>query len=307
MSEIIFSSDTKHRKEWFTGLSFSHPAKMVLPLQLWLIDRYTKEGETILDPMAGSGTILVACSMGRNVVTIELEDKFVQMQKGNWEKMRQRGCQMGYSIGTATILQGDARNLEGLMADKIITSPPYEASITGKPGIDWTKCDGGKRDRTKEASLPSIIASLSGYDAILTSPPYEGSLTSGSQHGNTGIAADNPKLADTGRYASENKENIGNLKSESYLQSMLTVYQNCFRVLKSQGLMILVTKNFIRNKAIVRLDTDTIKLCEQAGFTFKERHFRKLTAQSFWRTIYHQKFPDVEPITHEDILVFERG
>ena len=40
MTELSFSSDTKHRKQFFTGMSFSHPAKMVLPLQLWLIENY---------------------------------------------------------------------------------------------------------------------------------------------------------------------------------------------------------------------------------------------------------------------------
>ena len=68
--------------------------------------------------------------------------------------------------------------------------------------------------------------------------------------------------------------------------------------------MILVTKNFIRNKQIVRLDEDTIKLCGQAGFKFKERHYRELPAQSFWRVIYKQKYPDAPEIKYEDVLVF---
>jgi hypothetical protein len=104
-----------------------------------------------------------------------------------------------------------------------------------------------------------------------------------------------------------NKEGeIGNLKSESYLSAMLQVYQQCFRVLKNGGLLVLVTKNFIRNKKIVPLDEDTIKLCEQAGFTFIERHYRRLTAQSFWRIIYQQKYPDAPVIDREDILVFRK-
>jgi hypothetical protein len=70
--------------------------------------------------------------------------------------------------------------------------------------------------------------------------------------------------------------------------------------------MILVTKNFIRNKRVIRLDTDTIKLCEQAGFSFVERRHRKLPSQSFWRIIYYQKHPDVPVIDKEDILVFRK-
>ena len=88
---------------------------------------------------------------------------------------------------------------------------------------------------------------------------------------------------------------------------MLEVYQACYRVLKPQGLMILVTKNFIRNKQIVRLDEDTIKICQQAGFEFQERHYRKLTTQSFWRTIYQQKYPDAPVLDTEDVLVFKKA
>ena len=70
--------------------------------------------------------------------------------------------------------------------------------------------------------------------------------------------------------------------------------------------MVLVTKNFIRNKQVIRLDEDTIKLCEQAGFGFVERHYRELPSQSFWRIIYHKKYPDVEKIEYEDVLVFRK-
>ena len=68
--------------------------------------------------------------------------------------------------------------------------------------------------------------------------------------------------------------------------------------------LILVTKNFIRDQKEIRLDLDTIKLCEQVGFKLIERHYRKLSSQSFWRIIYKKKYPDVETIDCEDILVF---
>lgn len=388
MKVIKFGSDTKHRKQWFTGISFSHPAKMSLPLQLWIIDNFTQEGETILDPMAGSGTILVACSMGRNVITLELEDKFVQMQKDNWEIVKQRGCQMGYSMGTAVILQGDARNLEGLLVDKCIFSPPFADARSaridtetvklkrgweGKGGsrffdarqgdspdnisnLPYGEIDkivtsppyaerhsypdaererqavmklkagpnskiGGVRIHEHESDNPENLGNLpyGSIDAVISSPPYEGSI-SGESHTEEARSKEFEKLRSMGYKINPNSadnkvraavysgsdNNIGNLKSDSYLSAMLLVYQNCFAVLKAQGLLILVTKNFIRNKAQVRLDLDTIKLCEQAGFSFKDRWYRELSSQSFWRTIYHQKYPNVEPIKFEDILVFQK-
>ncbi len=393
-------------------------AKMSLPLQLWIIENYTSEGEVILDPMAGSGTILVACSMGRDVIAVELEQKFVDMMGKNWEKIRQRGSQLGCSMGRCQIIQGDARNLEGILADKIITSPPYaeqpETSRTNH-GIlnhpDDCRCNFCRKNRGNKGMLqgyrrvdkiitsppyaevnqmprdnpdptadknaranigkaysdnPVNIGNLyygeidkiitsppyeeamgekhhspradklaeeksnpvtytDRVDSIITSPPYENAITGKEagidwSKGTRGKAEGNkprnrskePAFGHLAGFGmplgySEAPENIGNLKSDTYLEAMLSVYKNCFAVLKSGGLIILVVKNFIRNKQIIRLDLDTIKLCEQGGFTFKERHYRKLPSQSFWRVIYHKKFPDVEQITSEDVLVFEKA
>jgi DNA modification methylase len=151
---------------------------------------------------------------------------------------------------------------------------------------------------------------------VITSPPYEGSLSGDADSKGWEKLAQDPTSNRYGRkshpsvgqaYSTITSDNIGNLKSQSYLEAMALVYSQCYKVLKPQGLMILVTKNFIRNKKVIRLDTDTIKLCEQAGFKFVERHYRKLPSQSFWRIIYQKKFPDVPTIDYEDILVFQRS
>ena len=365
--ELKFAVDTKHRKGWFTGISFSHPAKMSLPLQLWIIENYTKVGDVILDPMAGSGTILVACSMGRNVIAVELEQKFIDMMHGNWEKIKQRGAQLGYSMGMAQIIRGDARQLGGLLVDKIITSPPY-SDISMGGGLNTKPPREGKDDQSgrspdspsqkglvdkiitsppyaesthhsddpkaQEKFRPGRTGACAGtagedegnignlsygdIDAVITSPPYEGQVSGGGQGINWGKGTEYGKPRDRSKDASFNlhygkdfeysksENNIGNLKSQSYLEAMLAVYRQCFAVLKSGGLLILVTKNFIRQKKVIRLDLDTIKLCEQAGFGFVERRCRKLPAQSFWRIIYMKKHPEVEPIEYEDILVFKK-
>ncbi len=144
-------------------------------------------------------------------------------------------------------------------------------------------------------------------DAVITSPPYEGSMDGGSRHTKGGIPQRDLKMKRLGSYDTTNTANIGNLYSDSYMAAMLQVYRECHRVLKPHGLMVLVLKNFIRDRKIVRLDEDTLKLCEKAGFSFVERLERKLTQQSFWRTIYKQKYPGAPEITHEDVLVFKRG
>ena len=435
LMEIKFKRDTSFRKQFFVPDSFAHPAKMDAQLLIWIVERYTDPGETILDPMAGSGTMMLACTLGRNVVLVELEQKFCKMMVDNWEKVRMRP-QLGSQMGNCQIIQGDARQLvsdcsychgagrafpdfffddkgrkhklpiskdgkyedcpkcggrgfEGLV-DSVIFSPPYAESkelhdtdfmintagdITKrlKDGkIKGHACSKEARERIfqkRQGGLPEnednigslpygqidkIVTSppyeeamgkkhhspvadriarekhlgqsyTGRVDSIITSPPYEGSVSAstGGERDQSSARRREKRLKDKGfdpaKYQggvgrnlevdfqySKADDNIGNLKSDSYLEAMLQVYQSCFSVLRAGGLMVLVTKNFIRNKQIIRLDTDTIKLCEQVGFTYVERHYRKLPSQSFWRIIYHQKHPEVEQILNEDVLVFKK-
>lgn len=430
--KVKFPRDTKLRKELFTPESFKHPAKLDVSLCLWLTERYTKPGDTILDPMAGTGTQMVACTMGRNVILAELEQKFVDMAEANWEKVKTRP-RIGSPMGECKILKGDSRKLKDVLADVVITSPPYaesvqssrhsdsgpeqrkdrlvkagynpddyqlgvgrncqvvweygkgkenignlkygdvDAIVTSPPyaeahekkiggvtdknrgdliGYSWVKSD----DPDNVSSLKygevadAIITSPSyegldpsqshmtsnkrgdpadpnyrpswkgkldrGYartkrpyhsiDAVVTSPPYEEAL--GQKHHSPRadeLARD--KANPTTYTLSGDGKNIGNLRGQTYLQAMATIYAQCLKILKPGGLMILITKNFIRKRKVVRLDLDTIKLCESVGFRLLERHERKLPSQSFWRVLYHQKNPTVPMIEHEDVLVFRKG
>ena len=235
--------------------------------------------------------------------------------------------------------EGQIGNLPYGEIDKCIFSPPYAEQMheTGSDEFKAKKAEYAEKhlggaSRTSlimqhsgEQKSPNNIAKLpyGQIDKIVTSPPYEAavSASTGGERDMSSARQREKRLKDKGydpvRYQggvgrncevdfqyTKDKDNIGNLKSDSYLEAMLQVYQQCHKVLKPEGLMILVTKNFIRNKQVVRLDTDTIQLCEQAGFSFVERHYRELPSQSFWRVIYHQKFPDVEQIKNEDVLVF---
>lgn len=346
VNEIEFTQDTKERRQWFQAASFAHPAKMVLGLQIYLIEHYTKPGETILDPMAGSGTILVACALGRNVVCVELEKKFCKLIEDNWQKIKSLGPMLGCKMGKATILQGDARALPELLVDKCVFSPPFSEQIQDSKWMQENQPRKHRGTHNPKTQNPANIANLpyGEISAVISSPPF------GEAHEKKGLGVGDNDRADLRDYSylktgtkgqigdmpyadavkrlrkhgrSDDKaggpygkslahpysgaeENIGNLKSENYLEAMLQVYQGCHEVLRPGGLMVLVVKNFIRDKKIVRLDLDTIKLCEQAGFTLKERLKRKLTQQSFWRIIYQQRFPDAPKIECEDILIFQK-
>jgi site-specific DNA-methyltransferase (adenine-specific) len=59
------------------GVPRQHPTQKPIVLMSWLIEKYTKTGDTILDPFMGSGTTGVACvQTGRNFIGIEIDPSY---------------------------------------------------------------------------------------------------------------------------------------------------------------------------------------------------------------------------------------
>lgn len=195
---------------------------------------------------------------------------------------------------------GDKGNISNLpYINKIITSPPYEEAMGDKHHSP------AQKKLTQEKSLPNTYTDK--IDKVITSPPYERSISP--------FLGGAPMPEDTGVHIGcrnirdgygRNRNNIGNLKSQTYLEAMFLVYQECFKILKPQGIMILITKDFIRNKKRIPLGEHTIKLCQMAGFKHFATYHRKIENPSFWRILYKQKFPEVEQINCEDIVCFKK-
>ncbi len=378
----------KRNQICYTEESIRHPAKMELNMCREIIKKYSKKGELILDPMAGIGTTIIeGMLLGRNVIGIEYEQKFVDMTQANIKKTNEK-CAFIKSLGKGQIIKGDSRKLSELLnkeVDKIMFSPPFAKAQQGcgiaKKGhftdpklkdrvygeetskseieqLDYGKIDGvimsppyglGKEgvghndkddyskrvERMKKAgysddyiqknfkNTPGKNVALKDYssdndnigrmsykfDTIVTSPPFE-TMTMEKPPSDKWKGPDFSKQ----KYSDDknNKDQLGNLKGKNYLTEMLKIYQECFKVLKQGGYMILVLKNFVRKGEQVRLDLDTIKLCETAKFKLIKRHYRKITNPSFWITNAIQKFEKKYPgkehpyPLEEDILVFKK-
>ena len=121
---ILFPRDTQYRKELFPKLKLDdHPAKANIYLVQAIIEFVSEPEETIMDIMAGTGTIMVAALVGRRVVCIDIEEDYT--------KILEQGAQSLESIAPGissqiTIIEGDALLLLPLpIADHIIFSPPY--------------------------------------------------------------------------------------------------------------------------------------------------------------------------------------
>jgi site-specific DNA-methyltransferase (adenine-specific) len=61
-----------------------HPTQKPTELYKWLIERYSKEGDTILDPTFGSGnSVFTAVELGRKAIGIEKDKKFFEKAQTN--------------------------------------------------------------------------------------------------------------------------------------------------------------------------------------------------------------------------------
>ncbi|MEU3628143.1 TRM11 family SAM-dependent methyltransferase [Amycolatopsis coloradensis] len=141
------TSPASQRKGRYVPESTAHPAKMLPAVAAHAIRAYTRPGELVFDPMAGSGTTLVeAIDAGRRAVGVEYEPHWVSVAQANLDLARERGYQHD-----GEIVHGDARQLPSLLPAKyrgqvalVITSPPYGPSTHGQVVTASTDSHDGK-------------------------------------------------------------------------------------------------------------------------------------------------------------------
>ena len=74
-----------------TGMRF-HPTQKPVKLYEWILEHYAKPGDKILDPMAGSGSCLVAChNKGYECTGFEIDSEYF---KKATERIQRETAQM---------------------------------------------------------------------------------------------------------------------------------------------------------------------------------------------------------------------
>jgi len=125
----------KFQKSWFIhnppprkkGV-LVHPAKFPETMAQEFIEFFTKRGQTVLDPMAGTGsTLIAALRAGRNSFGIELNPKYAKIAK---QIVKEERKVLGSSIENlkSEIINGDALKVAKFKIptiDYVLTSPPY--------------------------------------------------------------------------------------------------------------------------------------------------------------------------------------
>ena len=65
-----------------------HPTQKPIKLAAWFLERYSKEGDLVVDIFGGSGSTLIACEqLGRTCYMCELDPKYVDVIIERWENL----------------------------------------------------------------------------------------------------------------------------------------------------------------------------------------------------------------------------
>lgn len=167
----------KFQKSWFIhnppprkkGV-LVHPAKFPETLAQEFIEFFTKQGENVLDPMAGTGSTLVAAlRAGRNSYGIELNPKYAEIAKQIIEEER---AVLGGSVSNlqSLIINDDATQVTTYQlpsANYVLTSPPYWDMLHAK-GAETQK----KRRASDELDVhysddPRDLGNIRDYEEFL--------------------------------------------------------------------------------------------------------------------------------------------
>ena len=177
LNELAPKEWLKFQKSWFIhnppprkkGV-LVHPAKFPETMAQEFIEFFTKRGENVLDPMAGTGSTLVAAlRAGRNSYGIELNPKYAGIAR---QSVAEEWAALGRKVEglAANIITGDAAQAPGLglpTIDYVLTSPPYWDMLRAKGA-------GTQKQRRTSTELdvfysddPNDLGNLGDYEEFL--------------------------------------------------------------------------------------------------------------------------------------------
>ncbi len=146
---VIFPRDTELRHRLFP---FTDPAEHIAKANMLMVEalvEYVSEpGEKILDPFAGTGTIIVAVTLDRYALMMELVETFCQTIELNMIGATQTYPEVREM---ATLFSGNAANILPIpdVCDHMIFSPPYPMGLKKKGSMDKTSVDLGYSQATE--------------------------------------------------------------------------------------------------------------------------------------------------------------
>jgi len=226
----------KFQKSWFVhnppprqkGV-LRHPAKFPETLIEEFIRFFTKAGQVVLDPMAGTGsTIIAAARAGRIGLGVELQEGYATIAR-EWLAEEQAVCRAG------------------------ACTPPRVAQAE-RPGRGTSPrpTDGASRIITGDALQLSKLK-LPPVDYCITSPPYWDMLRV------KGFETQKKRgeAADLDMYYSDDEADLGNVEDyREFLKLLTKVYRQVAKVLRPRAYLTVIVKNVKKGGTIYPLAWD---------------------------------------------------
>jgi DNA modification methylase len=167
----------KFQKSWFIhnppprkkGV-LVHPAKFPETMAQEFIEFFTKQGETVLDPMAGTGSTLVAAlRAGRNSYGIELNPKYAEIAEQIVEEER---AFLGQKVAglMSKVIKADAAKIADLglsTFDYVLTSPPYWDMLHARGAATQKKRRASEELDVHYSDDPNDLGNIKDYEVFL--------------------------------------------------------------------------------------------------------------------------------------------
>lgn len=177
LNELTPNEWIKFQKSWFIHNPpqrrkdvLLHPAKFPETLAQEFIEFFTKRGETVFDPMVGTGsTIIAALRSGRNSIGIELSPRYAGIASDIIAEERQL-LGAGVEHLRSEVITADAAHLERLelpVMDCVITSPPYWDMLHAHGSATQRRRRGSDDLDVTYSDDPADLGNIGDYDEFL--------------------------------------------------------------------------------------------------------------------------------------------
>lgn len=123
-----------------------HPATFPISLAKKVISLFSHEGELVIDPFVGSGTVLVAAQdLNRNAVGFDLQEKYINLSLQRLESNN------FFNQARQIAVKDNALNISNYLGEEtvslIFTSPPYANLLNRKRKNKSRRSDERKNDQ----------------------------------------------------------------------------------------------------------------------------------------------------------------
>ena len=167
----------KFQKSWFVhnppgrrAEVLRHPAKFPETLAQEFIEFFSMRGQTVLDPMVGTGSTLIAClRSGRNGVGIELNPQYAQLAA---RLVQEEQASLGAQAANLSVqvIQADAAEISRMRLprfDYVLTSPPYWNMLQAKGAETQKRRRADDRLDVTYSTHPADLGNISDYGDFL--------------------------------------------------------------------------------------------------------------------------------------------